>query len=387
MLSTNQKRLITFGGIKVLPFLMPVLIALFSFIPAQTADLAPSDEDEERTLTLLFIGDIMQHMPQVEAAWDDSLKVYDFKPCFEPIKELLSSADITIANLETTFGGKPYSGYPAFSSPDELAEALIYAGIDVAGTANNHSCDRGYTGITRTIQILDSLKLKHTGTFASQVDYSRNNPLILRHKGFRIALLNYTYGTNGIPIPQGTIVNLLDEKAIEADVQASKDSLADEIIAYVHWGTEYERYPNSDQKKWRDYFNSLGVRIVIGSHPHVIQPMEWEKANGDQYERLTVWSLGNFVSNQRKQYTDGGAAAILTLKKRGNNVEIAEAKYSLSWVFTPIIEGKKSYRIIPVKPFENDSTYFDPVSLRAFHGFINDSRQLFEKNINIAERE
>lgn len=385
MMSINPKRLLSFESIRVLPFLMPVLIALFSFIPARTADLSPSDENKERTLTLLFVGDIMQHMPQVESAWDDSLRVYDYKPCFEPIKDLLSSADITIANFETTLGGKPYSGYPAFSSPDEIVNALIYAGIDVVGTANNHSCDRGYTGVTRTLQVFDSLNLKHTGTYASQNDHTGNNPLILRQNGFKIALLNYTYGTNGIPVPQGTIVNLLDEKTIESDVKASRDSLVDEIIAYVHWGAEYERYPNSDQKKWRDFFNKLGVRIVVGSHPHVIQPMEWEKANGDQIERLTVWSLGNFVSNQRKQYTDGGAAAILTLKKRGNNVEIADAKYALTWVYTPFINGKKNYRILPVKRFENDSTFFDSASLKAFRSFISDSRQLFKKNIGIVE--
>jgi hypothetical protein len=370
----------------VIPLMLPFLFACFAFYPTKTSEVNAATAENEKTLTLLFAGDIMQHMPQVEAAWNDSSGLYDYTSCFAPVKSLLESADLTIANFETTLAGKPYSGYPAFSSPDALVNALLFSGIDYVGTANNHCCDRGYTGIMRTIQVLDSLKLGHTGTYSSESDYKRHNPLIIKKNGFRIALLNYTYGTNGLPVPKNTIVNLLDEKNIQKDVMAAKDSLVDEIIAFVHWGNEYDRIPNSEQKQWRDYFNSLGIRIVIGSHPHVIQPMDWEPADSINSERLTVWSLGNFVSNQRKQYSDGGAVVWLTLSKNGNQTMIKDVNYSLTWVHTPFINGRKQYRILPVQMFENDSSHFSRDDFNNMHTFIMDSRKHLEKNINILEK-
>lgn len=385
--STALKSTINIKIAKVaFPVMLPLLFALFAFYPAKTFEVSTTAGENENTITLIFAGDIMQHMPQVEAAWNDSLGIYDYNSCFAPVKDLLASADITIANFETTLDGKPYSGYPAFSSPDAIVNALLTSGIDYVGTANNHCCDRGYSGITRTIQVLDSLHLGHTGTFASENEYNRVNPLIIKKNGFRIALLNYTYGTNGLPVPKNTIVNLLDENTILHDVKAAKDSLVDEIIAFVHWGNEYERKPNLEQKRWRDYFNSLGVRIVIGSHPHVLQPMDWEQADTVHAERLTVWSLGNFVSNQRKQYTDGGAVVQITLGKKGNQTAIKDVNYTLTWVHTPFVEGKKQYRIMQVKQFETDSSAFNQQDFSLMQTFIFDSRQLLKTNINILEK-
>lgn len=366
--------------------IVPLFFTLFAFYPAQTSEVNAVRCEKDETITLLFAGDIMQHMPQVESAWNESQQIFDYQSCFEPVKILLESADISIANLETTLAGRPYSGYPAFSSPDEIVTALISAGIDYVGTANNHCCDRGYTGICRTIRVLDSLDLGHTGTYSSDNEYKNVNPLIIRKNGFKIALLNYTYGTNGLPVPEGTLVNILDEKKIANDVKSAHDSLVDEIIAFVHWGNEYERLPNNTQKQWRDYFNLLGVRIVIGSHPHVIQPMEWEHEDSAKKERLTVWSLGNFVSNQRKQYTDGGAIVMLKLSKNGQRIKIDEVNYSLTWVYTPYIEGRKQYRILPVKLFESDTSGFSLQDFSAMNTFISDARKLMLQNNNVTEK-
>lgn len=366
--------------------ILPLFFFLFAFYPARTSEVKAVSVEKDESITILFAGDIMQHMPQVESAWNESLQLYDYESCFEPVRILLQSADISIANLETTLAGKPYSGYPAFSSPDEIVSALISAGFDYVGTANNHCCDRGYIGINRTIRVLDSLNLGHTGTYSSGDEYKRLNPLIIRKNGIKIALLNYTYGTNGLPIPEGTVVNILDEATIANDVKSAHDSLADEIIAFVHWGNEYERLPNNTQKQWRDYFNLLGVRIVIGSHPHVIQPMEWEHEDSANKERLTVWSLGNFVSNQRKQYTDGGAVVILKLNKKGQRIKIDEVNYSLTWVYTPYLEGRKQYRILPVRQFESDTSVFSLQDFSAMSTFTSDARKLMLQNKNITEK-
>ena len=165
-------------------------------------------------MSLLFLGDIMGHGPQIKSAWNDSLKKYDYNKVFEPVEEIISSVDFAVANLEVTLAGPPFDGYPQFSSPDELAEACKNNGIDVLVTANNHSCDRGSMGILRTNRVLDSLEILHTGTFSNQQNRDSLNLLVLEKENIRIGLLNYTYGTNGIPFHAPTYVNLLDSSLI-----------------------------------------------------------------------------------------------------------------------------------------------------------------------------
>ena len=155
---------------------------------------------QEDEITLLLIGDVMQHQDQITSAYNSSTGKYEYNT-FNHVKDIISSADVSIANLEFTLGGEPYTGYPQFSAPDEMAVALQEAGIDVLVTANNHSCDRRKKGIVRTINVLDSLKFPHTGTYQNISEKIESFPLIIDKNGFRIALLNYTYGTNGIPVP------------------------------------------------------------------------------------------------------------------------------------------------------------------------------------------
>jgi poly-gamma-glutamate capsule biosynthesis protein CapA/YwtB (metallophosphatase superfamily) len=163
-------------------------------------------------LSLLFAGDIMQHDSQIAAAYDPLTKKHDYNPCFQYIAPLIQSADIAIGNLELTLAGPPYKGYPQFSAPDALAETLKAAGFDALVTANNHCVDRGRKGIERTIDVLDTLHIPHTGTFKDSTTRSKAYPLIIEKKGFRLSLLNYTYGTNGIPVPQPSIVNQISNR-------------------------------------------------------------------------------------------------------------------------------------------------------------------------------
>ncbi|MFZ4546630.1 MAG: CapA family protein, partial [Bacteroidales bacterium] len=185
-------------------FSIAILLIIFPYKISESASQAKTPITTHE-ITLIFTGDIMQHMPQVEAAWNNELGMYIYDSCFKYINPWLTNADLTIANLETTLAGKPYSGYPAFSSPDELVNGMLNAGIDLVGTANNHCCDRGRTGIERTTSILDSLGMMHFGTYKNAETYHKTNPLIINTRGFRLAFTNYTYGTNGIPIPENNV--------------------------------------------------------------------------------------------------------------------------------------------------------------------------------------
>ncbi len=361
---------------------------LLVMLPAKTSESAsrviPPVSTHE--ITLVFAGDIMQHMPQVDAAWNDKLGIYVYDSCFRYITPWLAGADLTIVNLETTLAGKPYSGYPAFSSPDELVNGLLNAGIDIVGTANNHCCDRGRTGIERTVSLLDSLGMMHMGTYKNIERYRKTNPLIVNTRGFRLAFLNYTYGTNGIPVPENNVVSLIEKDRILSDMKAVHDSAVDMTFVFIHWGDEYQREPNAFQKDIADYLFANGADIIIGSHPHVIQPMEWRKADSVKKEQLVVWSLGNYVSNQRKRYTDGGAMFSVKLQKEAGRTKIKDASYRFTWVYNPIENGKRQYYILPAAKFENDTVLLDAQSRADLTQFLTDSRELLERNnLNIKE--
>ena len=232
-----------------------------------TDSIPPTD-----TLRLLFVGDLMQHQGQINVARTST--GYDYSTCFTYVKEEIGRADLAIANLEVTLGGKPYKGYPAFSAPDEFLTAIHDAGFNVLVTANNHSLDRGKSGLERTIQLIDSLKIPHAGTYINTEERDKKYPLLLEKNGFRIALLNYTYGTNGIPVTPPNIVNYIDTTVIAKDIEESKTMKPDAIIACMHWGIEYQSLPDKEQKFLADWLIQKGVNHVIGSHPHVVQPIE-----------------------------------------------------------------------------------------------------------------
>lgn len=332
----------------------------------------PAIAQDTVRLSLLFTGDIMQHDSQIAAAFDPTSGSYDYKPCFEYIKPLLSAPDLTIGNLELTFAGPPYKGYPQFSAPDALLDALKDAGFDALVTANNHCVDRGRRGLDRTIDLLDSLKIKHTGTFKDTLDWLNNYPLLLESKGFRLSLLNYTYGTNGLPVEFPNKVNRIDTAGIAADLVKAGAQHPDMIIVFMHWGTEYQSIPNDWQKSVADFCFRHGAAMVIGSHPHVLQPVDWRREQG----RLVAYSLGNFVSGQRDRYRNGGMLLQVTLEKISGIARIKEVDYQLGYVHRGQ-DSRRTYRILPVATFENDSTVVKLKSAReSMIQFRDDSRVL-----------
>jgi poly-gamma-glutamate capsule biosynthesis protein CapA/YwtB (metallophosphatase superfamily) len=362
-------------------FIFLILICLQETLSSQTE--APVDN----RLSLLFIGDIMGHDSQIWSAENLEAGTYDYNDVFVYIKSLISDADIAIANFEVTLAGPPYKGYPLFSSPAALAVACGNAGIDILATANNHAADRGKDGIEGTINRLDSLGILHTGTFLNMRSKDSLNPLMIYKSGFSIALLNYTYGTNGISVPDPLIVNMLNRNQICADIDKARNRDPDMIVLFLHWGNEYDTIPSKSQLELADYLFLKGADLIIGSHPHVLQKMVWLKSDTTFSDRIVVYSLGNFVSNQRKPKTDGGSMVKVDLVRSGNSVSVACAGYYLTWVYTPIISYEKKFYILPCSEFEKKPDFF-PVKTDYLQmmKFINDSRSLLYKhNLNIKE--
>jgi poly-gamma-glutamate synthesis protein (capsule biosynthesis protein) len=354
-------------------------IAIF---PIATLTILQAFAQDTTRLSLLFLGDIMQHDSQISDAYDPATKKYDYKPCFQFVKPYTQSVDLAIGNLELTLAGPPYKGYPQFSAPDELLHALKDMGMDVLVTANNHCVDTGKKGLERTIQMLDSLKIPHTGTFVDEVAKLNEHPLIIRKNGFNLAVLNYTYGTNGMPVTKPNIVNLIDTAVMRKDIQKARRMKPDMIIVFTHWGSEYQSLPSKWQKDITEHCFKHGAQLVIGAHPHVLQPMEWRK----EKNQLVAYSLGNFVSGQRKRYTDGGAMITMELEKvtfpDGSALtQMDTANYILEWVYRTV-DAQKNYYVLPVPSFEGDSAGFikDNESRLAFKTFVDDSRALYSKH-------
>ncbi len=333
------------------------------------------------TLTLMFIGDVMSHTPQVDAArLEDG--TYDYAPCYRFLAPYIASADLCIANMEVPLAGPPYTGYPKFSCPDNMMAQLFEAGVDVFLTSNNHTCDKGSKGLRRTIQLMDSLGIPHTGTYLDSADFQARNPLIVERNGFRIAVLNYTYGTNGIPSPNPFIVNYLDSNAIARDIARARTLNADYIVVMPHWGIEYARKQNKHQEGYAHYMYECGADMVIGGHPHVVQPITLE--NRDSFgipQRITAYSLGNFVSNQRKRYTDGGIIfKCKIVRYEDHTVKVIHYEYLPYWVYKGFCHGKYQYYILPAKHATENCSWYnihgaDSVALNLFY---QDTKELID---------
>lgn len=319
-------------------------------------------------LQLLFAGDLMNHSPQTSAAYQVQHKSYSYDTCYHWVKDLISKADISFANLEVTLAGAPYSGYPMFSAPDAYAYAVKNAGFDYLFTSNNHTCDKGYKGVVRTIQMLDSLQLGHTGSFKDAEERARNYPSVIEKNNFKLVVLNASYGTNGMPIPAGTKVNLLDSNELKLDFEKARNLNADLIIMSVHWGYEYQRKPSVEQQKWADFFIREGAQLIIGAHPHVIQTYELRQGVP------VIYSLGNFISNQRERYKDGGLLYEINLEKVDQKVRFTSQQFYPIWVQKQM-SPKVVYRLIP-EDFKEDSlmTSYEKQSWKTF---LDDTKKHF----------
>lgn len=278
-------------------------------------DVVLTEDKVLRTGELIVVGDIMAHLPQVDAA-RVRYEHYDFGPHFEGVGGLFAEADYVVGNLETTLSPRPpYGGYPTFATPEELAHDMRRSGFDCVTIANNHSADRGVGGLLSTVAALDNAGIDYVGARAERYAVGRTEPLVCYVGDFDVALLAYTYGANG-PVPAGVELNLLDTTTMRRHIESVRQRV-DCVVALVHWGVEYALRPNGEQRRLAEWMRGAGVDVVVGSHPHVAQPYEvWHDAEGRSVGGV-FYSLGNFISNQNSPYTDWGLAACLSLRQQG----------------------------------------------------------------------
>lgn len=286
-----------------------------------------------RTVKMAVVGDIMVHDYQYEEAYDAATGEYDFMHNFQDVKKYFAGNDLVIGNLELTFGGtdRPYASFPCFNTPDSFLDAVKDAGFDLLTTANNHSMDTGKAGLLRTLDKLDEYGIEHFGTYRSQEE--RDTIFYKEVNGLKFAFLSYTYGTNGIPVPDDYLVNLIDGGQMVDDIKEARKN-ADVVVVLPHMGNEYETEPRDIFVSWADEMFAAGADIVLASHPHVLQRMEYRKVNhGDgEHDGFIIYSLGNFISSQTTPPRNASIVLHLTVEKVGNApANVTEVSFVPIW--------------------------------------------------------
>lgn len=342
---------------------MPFFILLSAFTMPITS-FAKAGKSTDKEITIVMVGDILLHTPVEEAAKDDAGN-YNFDFIFEDTKKDIASADIAIVNQEVIIGGEELgvSGYPAFNAPTEIGDALVKAGFDVVCHGTNHALDKGKKGILNTLDYWEENHPEITILGINDSKEDQENITIIEQDGIKIALLNYTYGTNGISLPKSMpyAVDMLDKDKVISDLKYAEEN-ADFTIVCPHWGTEYELGTDSSQKKWAKIFREYGADLVIGTHPHVIEPIEMMEdgktgysnnhGNGDM---LVYYSLGNFVnwtSGKGKGVANrmvGGMAQIsIGLDKNG---EVVIKDYGVEALVCHVKSGDRNIRVCPLSSY------------------------------------
>jgi len=368
-----------------------MLLLFFLFINnydnyIEDVDTNTTQSDSIVTVKFSAVGDIMCHSTQFNySRLTDS--TFDFKPVYREIKKYFDSSDVVIGNLETIVAGKniKYSGYPVFNTPEDFLEGLNYAGFDILVTANNHAFDQKEIGVLNTLDNINKYGMMSSGTFYSQKD--RDSIRFYNYGNFNFALLSYSYGVNKYKIPDDKkyLVNIIDTVLIREDINLVKEKGIDLVIVYFHFGGEYERDPNEYQKEIVKRTISYGADIILGAHPHVLQPIEqFNTVNGNIDSGFVAYSLGNFVSNQRWRYSDGGTILNFTLTKNLNSgkVELASVEYLPIWIFKGKTESGYEYIILPSELSQKDSfpNYLTEKDIELMNQCFEDTKAILEKN-------
>ena len=376
MKKKKKKRKLNY--IKLIKYIFFLALFLFLIIKLPSVLLAPETKEKQEettqtvatqkptTIHMVAFGDTMAHLTNIKNAYDPTTKDYDFSNVFKNVRSYLEKGDITIGNLETTFAGsaKGYTGYPTFNCPEILGQNLKDMGVDVLTTANNHCMDKGNSGLVSTLNFLDEYGIDHTGTARSEEE--QNTILIKDVNGIKIAFLCYTYGTNGITIPKDKpySVNLIDKDLMKKHIEMAKAQNVDVICVSMHWGIEYKVTPNAQQKELADFLFQNGVDIILGSHPHVLEPMEKRTitlADGTTKDGFIIYSLGNFVSGQI--YANTKSTVILDIQLTKNSegtIAIDEITYTPVYLYDSGANAKtrNRYTLIDIekaiKTYENN---------------------------------
>lgn len=371
----NKKKRLNYKKLFKYIFLLILLIFLLFKIPSIL--FAPDNKDKEEnsntqqtatvskptTIHMSAIGDIMCHLTNIKNAYNPTSKDYDFSNVFKNIKSHTENADITIGNLETTFAGESrgYTGYPTFNTPEVLGKNLKDIGVDVLSTANNHCMDKGYSGLVSTLNFLDEYGISHMGT--SRNEEEQNKILVKDVNGIKIAFLSFTYGTNGITVPsdKSYSVNLIDKELMKKQIELAKSETVDVICVNMHWGVEYKLKQNSTQEDLADFLFENGVDIILGSHPHVLEPMEKRTItldDGTTKDGFVIYSLGNFVSGQI--YANTKSTVILDIqitKDSDGKISIDSVNYTPVYLYDKGANSKSRSRYTLINIEKSISDY------------------------------
>ena len=363
----NYKKFFRFILLVILAFL--VFVAIASSRHKNEESISSSSNLKEKkpevtssTIHMAVIGDVMSHSTNFKNAYSSSSKDYDFSNVFKNINSYIKNADIAVGNLETTFAGKKrgYSGYPTFNTPEALAYNLKDLGLDVLSTANNHCMDKGYTGLTSTLDVLDKAEISHTGTSRSEEE--QNTILIKEVNGIKIAFLSFTYGTNGITVPSDKkyAVNMIDKTLMKSQIDAAKSENVDLICVNMHWGIEYQLKQNKEQENLANFLFENGVDCIFGSHPHVLQPMEKRTVtleDGTTKDGFVIYSLGNFMSGQIYAHTKSTVILDVQVTKDTNGkISIDSVNYTPVYLYDKGAGAKSRtrYTLMDIEKSIND---------------------------------
>ena len=351
-------------------------------------EIMPPKEDIH--LKMSAIGDIMCHNSQYRDAYNSKTATYDFSYVFEEIKDYINSADIAIGNLETTFAGKGkgYSNYPRFNTPEQLAIDLKEFGIDVLSTANNHCMDTNYEGLVSTLKYLDEAGITHTGT--NTTPEQQNEILIKDVNGIKMAFLAFTYGTNGIPVPidKSFSVNLIDDKLILEQIKLAKKENPDLICVNMHWGIEYQTKQNTEQERLANLLFQNGVDIILGSHPHVLQPMEKKTVtleDGTTKDCFVMYSLGNFMSGQTKANTKNSVILNIDITKNGETGKISldKVEYVPIYMYRASAGATQRYKVIDIEKTISNYENGDNAIGQATHNTLKNELVKIQNTMNL----
>ncbi|MBQ2893499.1 MAG: CapA family protein [Oscillospiraceae bacterium] len=350
-------------------------------VPTQPPTQPPTEPPVTKvsTATVYSVGDMLMHMPVINTGYDEATRTYDLEMIFDYISDYTASADLMVGNLETTLAGLDngynYSGYPQFNCPDSVVDAMKAAGFDVVLTANNHSYDTRTVGLNRTLQVIRDRELSYLGT---KLDAAEKDYIIADCNGIQIGLLCYTYDTgtsdpetialNGITLTKedSKLVNSFDYNELDvfyADVEENMAAMeregAEAVMLYIHWGEEYQLQANSSQKAIAQKLCDLGVDVIVGGHPHVVQPVELLTSTTDESQKtVCLYSMGNAVSNQRlgnlssvkTAHTEDGAMMQVTFAEYSDGTVIVETADVLPfWVWMHYdADWNKLYQLMPL---------------------------------------
>ena len=324
-----------------------------------------NDVAHDYKVSLFAVGDALIHDAiykdaQTSDVGEDGYYIYDFKKMLTEIKPLAESHDLSFYNQETIIGGKDLglSNYPMFNSPDEIGLDMLDSGFNIVNLATNHTMDKGVKGATYSANFWEKQDAYVTGSYSS-FD-KRNNIQISEKNGITYAVLGYTYGTNGIPVPDGYeyLVNVWSvygdnsyeeyKNQVKKDIESVRDKV-DVLIVSMHWGNEYTHVPTWYQKDAAEFLSNQGVDIIIGTHPHVIQPVEYVN------DTLVIYSLGNFISSQTDENTRVGMMVSLDINKHVENgvssIKMDNVKADLTWTYH---ERYKNFKVIPFYNLTNE---------------------------------